>query len=246
MKKTSLSSAQLQPSVQEGGLITVAPCGDDMILIDFSATSNANQSVRAFWAQLESSRPGYCLESVAAVASLAVVLRNEFRSPAKRQYCAQELGRLASDSLGKVPPAGAEKVIPVCYDQAMAPDLARVAELTGLDTHEVIKLHSSGVYLAEVMGFMPGFAYMSGLDGRLCVPRLPTPRPVVPVGSLGITGNQCAVYPSATPGGWNLIGRSPLRLFDPCRAAPSFLGLGDTVKFESITTAAFDRLWAKR
>lgn len=246
MKKSSASSAQVQPSVKEDGLVTVAPCGDDMILIDFSATPGANHSVRAFWAQLESSRPDYCLESVAAVSSLAVVLRNEFRSPAQREYCCQELARLANESLGKTPPAGAEKIIPVCYDQAMAPDLARVAELTGLDTREVIELHSSGVYLVEVMGFMPGFAYMSGLDTRLSVPRLPTPRPIVPVGSLGITGNQCAVYPSATPGGWNLIGRSPTRLFDPYRAAPSFLGLGDTVRFESITAAEFEKLWAKR
>lgn len=246
MKKLSATNAQLQARAIQDGPVTVAPCGDDMILIDFSATPNTNQSVRVFWAKLESNRPGYCLESVAAVSTLSVVLRPEYRSTAQRRICCQELERLANDSLGEIPPAGVEKVIPVCYEQSMAPDLARVADHTGLDTLEVVKLHSSGVYLAEVMGFMPGFAYMSGLDSRLAVPRLPTPRPVVPAGSLGITGNQCAVYPSATPGGWNLIGRSPIRLFDPLRTVPSFLELGDTVRFESISAAAFDRLWAKR
>lgn len=217
-----------------------------MILIDFSATPNANQSVRAFWATLQSIRPDYCLESVAAVSSLAIVLKAEFQSVTGRTTCCKQLELLANDSLGKVPPAGIEKVIPVCYDQSMAPDLGRVAELTGMEPRQVIDFHASGTYLAEVMGFMPGFAYMSGLDARLSVPRLPTPRPVVPAGALGITGNQCAVYPSATPGGWNLIGRSPLRLFDAQRADPSFLGLGDTVRFEPITLAEFDRLWAKR
>lgn len=235
-----------QPASQTLGSVLVAPCGDDMILIDFSGGPDANRSVRAFWAALTSNPPDFCLEAVAAVSSLSVVLRDEFQTQAHRQNCCQILLDLAQASIGKSPPAGAEKIIPVCYDPSLAPDLDRVASLTGLSTSEVIARHHAGVYLAQVMGFMPGFAYMSGLDTALSVARLPTPRPVVPAGALGITGDQCAVYPSATPGGWNLIGRSPLRLFDPRRHAPSYLGLGDVVRFESISLAEFDRLWAKR
>jgi inhibitor of KinA len=226
--------------------VVVAPCGDDMILIDFSGLPDPNPSVRSFWAALQADQPDFCLEAVAAVSSLSVVLRDEFQTQDHRQDCCQVLQQLASTSIGKRPPPGAQRIIPVCYHPSLAPDLDRVASLTGLDTGEVIARHMAGVYLAEVMGFMPGFAYMSGLAPELSVARLPTPRPVVPAGALGITGNQCAVYPSATPGGWNLIGRSPLRLFDPQRESPSFLCLGDIVRFESISLAQFDRLWAKR
>jgi inhibitor of KinA len=244
MSKSVRSKAQ-SPTQKLGG-VSVAPCGDDMILVDFSGGPDSNRSVRAFWAALQSDQPDFCREAVAAVSSLCVVLRDEFQTQDHRQSCCQILLDLAQASIGKNPPAGAEKIIPVCYDQSLAPDLDRVASLTGLSTAEVVSRHQAGVYLAQVMGFMPGFAYMSGLDAALSVARLPTPRPVVPAGALGITGDQCAVYPSATPGGWNLIGRSPLRLFDPQRQSPSFLGLGDTVRFESISLAQFDRLWAKR
>jgi inhibitor of KinA len=180
------------------------------------------------------------------VATLAVVLKPDSRNDEVRQQACAELTTLARDAVGVSAGEGAHHVIPVCYAAEMAPDLDRVAQLTGLTTAEVIRLHQEGRYLAELIGFMPGFAYMSGVDTRLSVPRLPQPRPVVPVGALAITGNQSAIYPSATPGGWNLIGRCPIRLFNPKLNPPSLIQLGDNVQFESISSAQFDRLWAKR
>lgn len=221
-------------------------CGDDAILIDFQGCPDPNQAVRILWAQLMQSQIAYCQEPVAGVATLAVVLKHECRTEAMRRLACDELRTIAREAIGARAAQGRHVVVPVCYDAAMAPDLDRVARLTGLTAAEVVALHQSGRYLAELIGFMPGFAYMSGMDAQLNVPRLPQPRPVVPAGALGITGHQCAVYPTATPGGWNLIGRCPIRLFDPRLPQPCHIGLGDVVTFESISPAQFDRLWAKR
>lgn len=242
MNASAFSSSQhAQPAEP-----SVAACGDDAILIDFQGCPNPNQAVRTLWARLMQSHPAYCLEPVAGVATLAVMLKHDCRTEPIRLAACDELQAIAQDAIGAVAAKGRHVVIPVCYDASMAPDLNRVAELTGLTTAEVVALHQSGRYLAELIGFVPGFAYMSGMDPRLSVPRLPQPRPVVPAGSLGITGHQCAVYPTATPGGWNLIGRCPIRLFDPALPEPCRIQLGDEVAFEPISPAQFDRLWAKR
>lgn len=224
----------------------VAACGDDQILIDFQDQLNPNEATRVLWTRLMQHPPAYCLEPVAGVATLAVVLNSASRNDEVRQQACTELIALARDAVGVSAGEGAQRVIPVCYAPEMAPDLDRVAQLTGLTTAEVIRLHQEGRYLAELIGFMPGFAYMSGVDPRLCVPRLPQPRPAVPVGALAITGNQSAIYPTATPGGWNLIGRCPIRLFNPVLDPPCLIQLGDRVQFEAISAAQFDRLWAKR
>lgn len=224
----------------------VVACGDDQILIDFQGQPNPNEATRVLWARLMQHPPFYCREPVAGVATLAVVLNPASRNDEVRQQACDELTALASDAVGIPAGEGAHRVIPVCYASEMAPDLDRVAQLTGLATTEVVRLHQEGRYLAELIGFMPGFAYMSGVDPRLCVPRLPQPRHVVPVGALAITGNQSAIYPTATPGGWNLIGRCPIRLFNPVLNPPCLIQLGDQVQFEAISAAQFDRLWAKR
>ncbi|MBU6305241.1 MAG: carboxyltransferase domain-containing protein [Betaproteobacteria bacterium] len=224
----------------------VVACGDDQILIDFQGQPNPNEATRVLWARLMQHPPFYCREPVAGVATLAVVLNPASRNDEVRQQACDELTALASDAVGIPAGEGAHRVIPVCYASEMAPDLDRVAQLTGLATTEVVRLHQEGRYLAELIGFMPGFAYMSGVDPRLCVPRLPQPRHVVPVGALAITGNQSAIYPTATPGGWNLIGRCPIRLFNPVLNPPCLIQLGDQVQFEAISVAQFDRLWAKR
>lgn len=136
--------------------------------------------------------------------------------------------------------------VPVCYDPAFAPDLDRVAESAGLSAHEVIERHASASYRVEVIGFSPGFGYLSGLDQSLHTPRLDSPRTRIPAGSVGIAGEHTGAYPQATAGGWNLIGRTPLPLFDARRDPPALLRLGDTVRFEPIDRAAFDRLTGGR
>ena len=121
--------------------------------------------------------------------------------------------------------------IPTLYAGEYGPDLEFVAENTGLTTEEVVGVHSETDYLVYMMGFTPGFPYLGGLDDRLATPRLETPRSEIPAGSVGIAESQTGVYPVASPGGWRLIGRTPLVLFDPQRDPPSLLAAGDYIRF---------------
>jgi len=132
-------------------------------------------------------------------------------------------------------------VIPVCYGGEFGPDLSDVARFHGMTETEVVTLHSTGRYRVYMIGFSPGFAYLGGLSPRLATPRRPVPRTKVPAGSVGIAGGQTGVYPLATPGGWQLIGRTPLKLFDPHREKPSLLAAGDIVVFQPIGDCEFAR-----
>ncbi|MGL5967672.1 MAG: 5-oxoprolinase subunit PxpB [Kluyvera sp.] len=121
--------------------------------------------------------------------------------------------------------------IPVVYGGEHGPDLAKVAELSGLTPKQVVELHASVDYVVWFLGFQPGFPYLGGLPERLAMPRRAEPRLQVPAGSVGIGGAQTGIYPLATPGGWQLIGRTPLALFEPNRDDPVLLHPGDSVRF---------------
>jgi KipI family sensor histidine kinase inhibitor len=121
--------------------------------------------------------------------------------------------------------------IPVIYGKTAGPDLALVAQRVGLSERQVVECHSSVDYVVWLLGFQPGFPYLGGLPDRLAVARRDVPRLAVPAGSVGIGGSQTGIYPLETPGGWQLIGRTSLRLFDPCRETPTLLSPGDTVRF---------------
>jgi inhibitor of KinA len=135
--------------------------------------------------------------------------------------------------------AGRMVTIPVAYGGQFGPDLDDVAANAGLTIDEVIARHAGGDYTVGVTGFAPGWAYLLGLPPELAMPRLSNPRTRIPPGSLGIGGEQTGIYPLATPGGWRLIGRTPLRMFDPARREPFLLKSGDRVKFESISEATY-------
>ncbi|WP_340400254.1 5-oxoprolinase subunit PxpB [Paenibacillus sp. FSL H8-0079] len=125
--------------------------------------------------------------------------------------------------------------IPVCYGGEWGPDLDYVASEHGLTTEEVIAIHTSGDYLVHMIGFAPGFPYLGGLSERIATPRRATPRLRVEAGTVGIGGKQTGIYPVDTPGGWQCIGRTPLRLFRPDENVPSLLAAGDRVRFKQIT-----------
>lgn len=128
--------------------------------------------------------------------------------------------------------------IPTLYGGDMGPDIGFVASNAGISEQEVIAIHSAADYLVYMMGFSPGFAYLGGLDARLTTPRLESPRTQIPAGAVGIAETQTGVYPIASPGGWQLIGRTPLRLFDPARQPPALLAAGDYVRFTPLADRA--------
>ncbi len=132
--------------------------------------------------------------------------------------------------------------IPVCYGGEAGPDIEHVAQVHQLTVEEVIALHTQGSYLVYMIGFAPGFPYLGGLSEKLHTPRRETPRTAIPAGSVGIAGMQTGVYPIETPGGWQIIGRTPLQLFDWNSEAKTLLKCGDIAKFYPISYAEYQRL----
>src|ERR1700731_3030604 len=132
--------------------------------------------------------------------------------------------------------------VPVCYEGEFAPDLAEVARRAGLSEDEVVRRHSSASYRVNCVGFTPGFPFLSGLPSELATPRRTTPRKEIPAGAVGIGGAQTGIYPRKSPGGWNLIGRTPLRLFDVQRNPPALFHAGDHVRLRKISREEFDAL----
>jgi KipI family sensor histidine kinase inhibitor len=134
--------------------------------------------------------------------------------------------------------------LPVCYEGEAGPDLAATAAAAGMTVDEVVALHSGTEFRVYMLGFMPGFPFMGDLPERLRLPRRPAPRVRVPAGSVAIAGGLTAIYPWESPGGWHLLGRCPVRLFDAERDSPSLLAVGDRVRFAPVPTAEFRRLEA--
>ena len=132
--------------------------------------------------------------------------------------------------------------IPVCYDPIFGFDLQELSSFYQLTKEEIIEIHSSAVYTVYMIGFVPGFPYLGGLSKKLTAPRKQNPRPAIPAGSVGIAGQQTGIYPLETPGGWQIIGRTPLKLFDVKRQQPSLLKAGDKIKFESISFTEFEQI----
>ncbi len=149
----------------------------------------------------------------------------------------------AFDGLRPEPASGGRcHRVPTWYDRSVGPELALIARLSGLSEVQVIRSHSSRDYPVFALGFAPGFAFMGLVDEALATPRLATPRRRTAAGSVGIADRQTAIYPTASPGGWNLIGRTPVKLFDRDAEGYSLLQLGDRVRFEPIEQAEFIRL----
>jgi KipI family sensor histidine kinase inhibitor len=137
------------------------------------------------------------------------------------------------------PPDPRQHTIPVCYEPEFAPDIERLAHARGLTPQQVVERHQDTLYRVYFLGFVPGFAYMGDVAPIIAAPRLETPRKSVPPGSVGIAGRQTGIYPVATPGGWNLIGRSPVRLFQSEPEPESLLLPGDRVCFQAIGADEF-------
>lgn len=132
--------------------------------------------------------------------------------------------------------------IPVCYGGEYGPDIDNIAEHAGLSVNEVIEIHSSKDYLIYMLGFLPGFTYLGGLDERIHTPRLASPRLTIRAGSVGIGGSQTGIYPLDSPGGWQLMGLTPVRTYDPERQTPILVEAGDYIRFIPIDEEEFLRI----
>ena len=173
------------------------------------------------------------IDTVPSYASVLVIYRpDRIRMEALQEYI-EEFGRATSDPMTKK--EGRLVTLPVWYGTESGPDLAALAESNGLSLDEVVRRHHARQYRVYAIGFAPGFAYLGEVDEAIARPRLATPRQHVPKGSVGIADRQTAVYPAESPGGWNLIGRCPVRMFDPLAAAPMSVGVGDRIQFEPIS-----------
>lgn len=135
--------------------------------------------------------------------------------------------------------------LPVCYGGEFGPDLGTIAEHAGLSEQEVIDIHTSTDYLIYMLGFLPGFTYLGGLDERIHTPRLANPRVRIPAGSVGIGGSQTGIYPMDSPGGWQLMGMTPVRTYDPDREVPILVEAGDYIRFVQVDRAEYERIRAE-
>jgi inhibitor of KinA len=232
----------------------IVPLGDTALLLELGdAIEDAvYRRVRTAWQALAASPLPGVTEVVPAYTSVTVYYDpwQAVQAGAPEQGVADWLGTKVRERL-KNPPkveknAGRTVEVPMVYGGEFGPDLGHVAKHAKLSAEEVIRRHSKADYLVHLVGFAPGFPYLGGLPKELATPRQAKPRMKVPPGSVGIGGAQTGIYPLATPGGWNLIGRTPLRLFRPAEDPPVLLRAGDRVKFRAISGEEFARLEAAR
>ncbi len=222
------------------------PLGDSALLVQLGAAidEETRTRVRSLLAALErASLPGV-VELVPAFASIAIhyepmrvhtALPGADETPYERLRDA--VAAVLQEAALQALPPGPLVELPVCYGGAYGPDLEAVAAHAGLSPEEVVHAHAGAEYTVAMVGFAPGFPYLAGLPEHLAMPRRATPRVKVPAGSVGIAGRQTGVYPFELPGGWQLIGRTPRRLFRPEAASPSLMRLGDRVRFRPVTPA---------
>ena len=218
--------------------------GDTSLCAEFGNEINEkiNAEIRAFNILLLKERLTGIVETVPTYRSLMI-----HYDPAVLSY--DDLVRHLQELTGQldqveIPPSDVLE-IPVLYGGEMGPDLAFVAEHAKLSEEEVIRIHSSTEYLIYMLGFTPGFTYLGGMSDAIETPRLTTPRVLIPAGSVGIAGKQTGIYPIDSPGGWQLIGRTPVRMYDPDRETPILPQAGQYIKFRSIDQAEYDKIAAE-
>ena len=218
--------------------VTFLLTGDTSLTVEFGhkISTEINAKIRAFNMALATSKIPGIVETVPTYCSLMI-----HYNPGVIQYepLVNQLKRLLKhlDQI-EMPPSNVLE-IPVLYGGEYGPDLEFVAKHAGKTAEEVIQIHSSTEYLIYMLGFTPGFAYLGGMDESIATPRLKQPRVKIPAGSVGIAGSQTGVYPIDSPGGWQLIGQTPMRMYDPTRQEPILVKAGDYIRFCAITKFEF-------
>src|SRR5258706_1901368 len=228
-------------------LLGVMPLGDLAAYVEFSRTLDleVNAMVQRLAVAVQARGVPFIRDVVPALGGLALHFDPGFDGNCVAvatklvELCLKEGISTSEDVLRTVQ-------VPVCYEREFAPDMEEVAQKTKLSAKEVQELHAAAEYRVLMMGFAPGHAYMGGLSAKLSVPRRATPRAVVAAGSIAIANEQTVVYPYAISGGWNVIGRTPVAVFDTERQESSLFAAGDRVRFRAIDKAEFMKLSGKR
>jgi inhibitor of KinA len=219
--------------------VTIAPAGDSGLHLRFAGgvSDETFARVMGVLAALDTDRPAGVEDVMPGYASVLVVC-----APAAAADVRTWLEAAVARARPR-PPADTRLVeIPVLYDASVAPDLEALAAEKGMTVAALVAAHAAPLYRCHLLGFRPGFPFLGGLDPALAAARLPTPRLSVPAGSVGIGGRQTGIYPGAGPGGWRLIGRTPLRLFEPAREDPFLVHPGDGVRFVPVDQQRFASL----
>jgi KipI family sensor histidine kinase inhibitor len=225
------------------------PLGDCAVYVEFSKTLDleVNSAVQRLATMVHGRALPWVRDVVPALGGLAIHFDPDH--PALTGDALTAALNTVSDCLKEGLPKAGDVLrtveVPVCYESEFAPDLAEVAALAKLSPEETVQLHAASDYRVLMIGFAPGHAYMGGLNPKLAVPRRATPRAIVPAGSVAIANDQTVVYPYAISGGWSIIGRTPLAVFDAERQEPSLFAAGDRVRFKPISRAEFQKLIAK-
>jgi KipI family sensor histidine kinase inhibitor len=215
--------------------------GDQGLLVEYGDTIDldVNHKVRSMAIVLEKNIPEGIIEIIPTYRSLLIVYEPLQTTPTRLKKILISLEERLPGI--EIPPPGIVE-IPVCYGGEFGPDIEFVAESHEITVNEVIRLHTEPEYPIYMIGFTPGFPFLGGLPEALHTPRLETPRTLVPEGSVGIANNQTGIYPVASPGGWQLIGRTPVKLFAPERPNPFLYQAGDRIKFKAISPEEYDRI----
>jgi inhibitor of KinA len=222
------------------------PLGDCAVYVEFSKTLDleVNSAVQRLATMVHGRALPWVRDVVPALGGLAIHFDPDH--PALTTDALSAALNTVSDCLKEGLPKAGDVLrtveVPVCYEPEFAPDLAEVAAAAKLAPEEAVRLHAASDFRVLMIGFAPGHAYMGGLDAKLAVPRRAAPRAIVPAGSVAIANDQTVVYPYAISGGWNIIGRTPLEVFDAGRQEPSLFAAGDRVRFKPITRAEFVKL----
>lgn len=221
------------------GIVRIATAGDAALVVEFPERidPDINERATALAAALRA-RWGAVLRDVVVGYCTVTVYFDPVRVDGR--WLESELHAVATQPAEGQTRAGAVVQVPVCYAGDLGPDINDVAAFGGCSVEEVVTLHTARQYRVYMVGFVPGFAYMAEVDPRIAAPRKPTPRTVVPVGAVAIAGGQTGIYPAATPGGWNIIGRTYLKPFEPGRNEAFLFRPGDYVRFVSITRDQFE------
>lgn len=225
---------------------TLRPLGDSALLIDYGniIDERINRQVMKLFHALQHSAHPAITNLVPAYASLAVfydMMKVHAAAGEKQSVFTGEVKRILEQAAASVDePETTVKEIPVCYSGAFAPDLQIISEAKNISPEEIIRRHTSKIYRVYMIGFLPGFAYMGEVDEEIAIERKLSPRHSVPAGAVGIAGKQTGIYPLTSPGGWQIIGRTPVKIFDVENRDSVFFQPGDRVKFYPISEHEFE------